>query len=164
MIYELVEANDPILTTKAERFDFSNPPTDPIQLARDLTETMIQHKGLGLAANQCGLPYSCFVMHSNPVLCCFNPRIVDQTTELIKMVEGCLTFPGLFLNINRPRTIKVRYTQPNGETITKEFDGMTARIYMHELDHLNGVIYTTHVTKLELDIAKRKSRKLMRKK
>ena len=164
MIYELVEANDSSLITKAERFDFSNPPTDPVQLAKDLTETMIHYKGFGLAANQCGLPYSCFVMHSNPIICCFNPRIVDQATEIIKMVEGCLTFPGLFLNIKRPRTIKVRYTQPNGETLTKEFDGMTARVYQHELDHLNGVIYTAHVTKLELDIAKRKSRKLLRKK
>src|SRR5687768_294498 len=146
MIYEIIPKDDSCLTTKVERFDFSNPPTDPSQLARDLTETMIHHKGLGLAAPQVGLPYRCFVMSSNPVLCVFNPRIVDQTTHKIKMVEGCLTFPGLFLNIERPRSIKVRYTQPNGETLTKEFDGMTARVFLHELDHLDGILYITHVS------------------
>lgn len=156
MIYELVEPSDETLRTPVDVFDFDNPATDPIQLAKDLAETMVHHAGLGLAAPQLGLPYSCFVMGSNPVLACFNPRIVDTSSDEIKLLEGCLTYPGLFLNIRRSRNIRARYTQPNGEIVTRDFDGMTARVFQHETDHLNGILFLSHVTRLELDIAKRK--------
>src|SRR5665213_1536971 len=118
MILDLVPPTDPILKQKLEKFSFTNPPTDPTQLARDITETMISKNGLGLAANQVGLPYRVFAMKSNPVYVCFNPIIVDISTEKIYLEEGCLTFPGLFIKIKRPKTIKARFTMPNGQTDT----------------------------------------------
>lgn len=146
MIMDLVPKDHNLLTTKLENFDFSNPPTDPIQLAKDLTETMLHHSGIGLAANQCGLPYRVFVIKSNPVLACFNPRIVDISSEQVYLEEGCLTFPNYYVRVQRPKKIKVRYTYPNGQTVTQIYDGMTARIFQHELDHLNGVLFQSRAT------------------
>ncbi len=163
MIHELVRSDHPILRQKMEPFDFTNPPTDPVQLARDLTETMIHNKGLGLSANQIGLPYRVFALSANPVYVCFNPRIVDETElNIVLMDEGCLSFPNLFLKIKRPRTIKVRFVLPNGETQTQKFDGMTARCFQHELDHLNGIVYTDRVSTYHLDRGMNKKKQIDR--
>ena len=76
--YKLVSKNDAILKTKTERFDFTNPPEDPIKLAYLLSDVMIKEEGIGLAAPQIGLPYRVFVMGKSPIICCFNPFIVDK--------------------------------------------------------------------------------------
>ena len=116
-ILPLVDKNDLILKTELEYFDFSNPPTDPIQLARDLAETMIENKGLGLAANQVGLPYRAFVINGEQILACFNPKIVDSSADQVYMLEGCLSHPGLSVKIKRPAVIKVRFTVPNNRKV-----------------------------------------------
>jgi peptide deformylase len=136
-----------------------NPPTDPIQLAKDLTETMLQNNGIGIAANQCGLPYRVFAIRSNPVLVCFNPRIVDLSSEELYLEEGCLTFPNYYVKVKRPKKIKVRFTMPNGQVDTRIFDGMTARIFQHELDHLDGILFMSRATKYHRDQAEKKARK-----
>jgi len=81
MIYELVKHDHPLLSTVLEHFDFDNPPIDPVELATNLTETMLKNNGLGLSASQCGLPYRAFVIANNPVMACFNPRIIDASYE-----------------------------------------------------------------------------------
>lgn len=135
---QLVSHDHPLLNQTLEEFDFSNPPTDPIQLAQQLAELMLRTRGVGLSANQAGLPYRVFVFASNPITACFNPRIVDTGEELLALEEGCLSYPGLAIKIKRPKNIKVRYTLPNGEVVTQKFSGITARIFQHELDHMNG--------------------------
>lgn len=159
LVCELVDKNHPILRQKTERFDFSNPPYDPVELAHRLTQTMISKGGVGLAAPQIGLPYRAFALKSNPVLVCFNPIVVDASSEEVEMEEGCLSFPGLILKVKRPKIIKVRFTLPNGETRTEKFIGMTARIFLHELDHLNGILFTSKVGKVTLEMAKKKANK-----
>lgn len=141
MIHNLVPITDPILKTYIDEFDFSNPPIDPFQLAVDLSETMIYNNGIGLAANQIGLPYRAFAMTGSPIHVCFNPRILDQTTEQVLLEEGCLSYPGLKVKIKRPKSIRVRFTKANGETVTEKFTGITARVFQHEFDHLNGEIF-----------------------
>lgn len=139
-----------LLHAKLEPFNFENPPTDPIQLAIDLTETMLFHNGLGLAANQCGLPYRLCVIRSDPVIAMFNPKIVDWSDESNVLDEGCLSFPNMLVKVKRPNSIRIRYTQPNGETITKKFQGMTARIMCHEVAHLNGELFTHDLSPFNL--------------
>lgn len=158
-VRDLVEKSNPILKQKTERFNFSNPPIDPVLLARMLAETMIKNGGIGLAAPQIGLPYRAFALRTNPVMVCFNPLIADLSTEQIELEEGCLTFPGLILKIKRPSMIRARYTLPNGETKTDKFIGMTARAFLHEMDHLDGVLFTSHVGKVALELAKNKAKK-----
>lgn len=160
MILDLVPKDHSLLTTKLEPFDFTNPPTDPIQLAKDLTETMIAKNGIGIAANQCGLPYRVFAIRSNPVFVCFNPKIVDTSTEEIYLDEGCLTYPNYYVKIKRPKKIKVRFTMPNGMTETKVFEGITARIFLHEYDHLDGILFMSRATLYHRQQAEKKSRKV----
>lgn len=152
----LVNNTDQILYTKTERFDFSNPPIDPSELAHILAQTMIANNGIGLAAPQIGLPYRAFVLTGKPIMCCFNPIIVDTSSEQIYLEEGCLSFPDLIVKIKRPKIIRARYTMPNGETITNKFIGMTARIFQHELDHLNGIVFTQRANSYHLEKAKKK--------
>jgi peptide deformylase len=151
MIYDLVHYRDPILHSPIPPFDFTNPPTDPSILGQNLYETMVAHNGIGLSANQCGLPYRVFVMVApdDKYIACFNPKIVDFSEEKLYLDEGCLSYPGLFVKIKRPKIIKVRYTQSDGETVTRKFDGMSSRCFQHELSHLDGVVHinlanTTH--------------------
>ena len=140
-ILNLVDRNDPILRKVAEPFDFSNPPTDPAQLYNDMGETMIAKKGLGLAANQVGLPYRFFVLTGEKVLGVFNPKVVDFSPEMVIMNEGCLSYPGLVLKVKRPAHIRARFTMPDGQTTTMKFEGLSARCFLHELDHLDGIVH-----------------------
>lgn len=163
MILPLVESGHPLLLEELQEFDFKNPPTDPIELANNLIETMKHHKGLGLSANQCGLPYRVFALWSQEPLVCFNPRVVDQTTEFVQLDEGCLTFPNLFIKIKRPKAIKVRFEDPFGQTQTEKFIGMTARGFLHEMDHLDGVMFTKRASVPHLTRAWNQKKQLDRK-
>ena len=159
MIHELVDKHHPILKTELEKFDFKNPPTDPIQLAHDLAETMLDKGGIGISANQIGLPYRAFAMMAEQIIVCFNPILLSTSDEQIVLEEGCLSYTNLFVKIKRPQNIRVRYTEPNGNVITEKFGGMTARIFQHELDHLDGVIYTNRANKIHLEQARKNVKK-----
>jgi len=154
-ILSLVKENDPILKTETQKFDF-NSGIDPIEIAKNLTETMIANNGLGLSANQVGLPYRVCAITGNTVRVMFNPRIVNVSDEQVVMEEGCLSFPGLLIKVKRPATVKVRYTQPNNQTVTEEFAGLTARVVLHELDHLDGITYIDKATRFHLEQARKK--------
>ena len=156
MIYELIDCNDPLLKQEMELFDFTNPPIDPLDLVSNLAETMLANNGIGLSANQCGLPYRVFVMLGQELIPCFNPRIVDVSSETVILEEGCLSYPDFFVKVKRPRRIKVRYAEPNGNVVTTVFDGMTARVFQHELDHLNGVNYQQRANRYHLEQARKK--------
>ena len=159
-IMELVKETDPILTTPTEAFDFDNPPLDPEKLAMDLVEFMRGKGGVGIAANQVGLPYSVFAMDGEPAHVCFNPRIINMSEETIVLEEGCLSWPGLILPIERSRHVRIRFTGPNGETFTKQFINMTARIIQHECSHLRGeVFFEGLVSRTKLSMAIKKAKK-----
>lgn len=164
MIRDLVPEKDQVLHEETQKFDFANPPVDPIELSKDLAETMIQNKGLGLSANQIGEPYRVFVLTGEQIRACFNPKIVSQSVEQTVQVEGCLSYPGLFVKVKRPAVVKIRYTQPNGNTITEEFAGLTARIVQHEIDHLDGITIVDRAHPIHLEQAMRKRKQNLRKK
>lgn len=150
----LVEQNDPILTTKCQDFDFSNPPFDPIEFAKNLVKFMYENNGIGLAANQIGVPYRVFAMRGSPEnFVCFNPKVVQASEQTIVLEEGCLTYPGLFVKVKRPQFLRVRFNTPNGDTRTETFTNMTARTFQHELDHLDGIIFYNKANKYHRDQA-----------
>ena len=156
---KLVDKRDPVIRAVLKKFDFSNPPINPTELSYMLCDTMLVNKGIGLAANQIGVPYRVFAMRTEPMTVCFNPLIVDKSTKETLLEEGCLTFPGFFVKVPRADIIKVRYTEPNGQTVTKKFAGMTARIFQHELDHLDGKLFTDYVNRTALALAMKKANK-----
>ena len=148
MILDIKET--PELHKVLEPFNFHNRPCDPLELATNLAETMLNKNGLGLAANQCGLSYRVFVIRSEPMLACFNPVITAFGPDQVLLDEGCLSFPFLYIKIKRPDLVRVRYQDPNGETIVERFVGMTSRIFQHELDHLNGITFQSHANRIHL--------------
>lgn len=163
MILNIVDPGHPGLYKEVENFDFANPPCDPIELANNLIETMTAHKGIGLAAPQCGLPYRAFALWSEKPLVIFNPRVVDQSSEFVQLDEGCLTFPHLFIKIKRPKIIKVRYQDATGQTHTEKFIGMTARGFLHEMDHLDGILFQKRASIPQLNKANNQRKILERK-
>ena len=150
---------------KLPSFDFSNPPTDPHELTVKLVETMLENTKRGiysLSAPELGLPYRVFVMAGQPPVVCFNPRIVDETTEEIVLEESCYSNPNLFVKIKRPKIIKVRYNDMDGNLHNEKFIGMTARAFQHELDHLNGFNYTRRANPIHLQRALNKKKQIDR--
>lgn len=163
MIYDLVDSKHPILKTQTENFDFDMPRYNPEELAKNLAETMIHHKGVGLAAPQCGIPLSVFVVGdpSNPdsIMAFFNPKIVDISGDLNYYDEGCLSFQHLFIKIQRPSVIRLRFTDMYNETTTTKYTGFTARVIQHEYDHLQGTVFMDKAKSFHLQKA-RKDQKL----
>jgi len=149
------------LHIRCQPFDFENPPFDPIVFSQELVKTMYEQNGLGLAANQVGVPYQIFAMRGAPEnFVIFNPRIIDLSTEEILLEEGCLSYPGLIVKIKRPSLIKVRFQTPNGETRTEKFVGMTARVFLHENDHLLGIRHYDRASRYHRDQAFKRVRKV----
>lgn len=162
-IYKLVSEEHPILRQVMPEWDFKNPPMNAIELASNLVETCRQHKGYGLSANQCGLPYRVFVMgYDTQYVSFFNPKIVSTEGEC-HLIEGCLSFPFLGLRITRPKLIHVEYQDYNGDTKTNTFDGISARCFLHELDHMNGIVYTDKVKPMALQSGMQKRNKILKK-
>lgn len=162
MIYDLVPASHPALKTVPPFFDFANPPINPLDLASDLAETMLHHNGIGIAANQVGLLHRVFILRTEELLPCFNPRVVDFSDETVYLEEGCLTHPGLFVKIKRPRRVKVRYTEPDGNVVTRVFHDMTARAFAHELDHLDGIDPLSRASRIHMEQARNRQKRFLR--
>ena len=161
-ILPLVPNTNQVLFKRTINFDFLNPPLPPIYLANCLIATMNHYSGMGLSANQCGLPFRVFVMRAEEAIICFNPRIIEVSKNHVSFDEGCLSYPFLYLKIKRPDKIKVRYTNVYGETYTKQFEGITARCFLHEMDHLNGINFTKRANIALLNRAKRQCTKIQR--
>lgn len=154
----------PLLKQKMPIFDFSKPIIDPVELSSRLKLTMKNYNGLGLAANQCNIPARCFVIQDGEKqIEFFNPRILESSEENNDLLEGCLSFPGLTLKISRSNYIIAEYENESGATIQSQIAGLSARIFQHELDHLNGVKFTERVGKIKLHMAKKTQQKILRK-
>jgi peptide deformylase len=159
-IFNLVSENDPILKKVMPEFDFENPPTNPNQLASSLVETCIKHRGYGLSANQCGLKYRVFVMGAGTeYVAFFNPTVVAMYDET-HMVEGCLSFPMLALGITRAAAIDVEYQDYTGAFKSAHYTGISARCFLHELDHMNGIVYTSRAKSMALQSGMKKRGKI----
>lgn len=163
MIYDLVKDDNPVLHTPAEKFDFNNPQMDPVELFENLKATMIANRGVGLAAPQVGISLAVFVVghpdDPNNVFAVFNPKIVNSE-GIVDEEEGCLSYPGMYIKMKRPATIRARYTTQSNVTDTIKFGGFTARAFQHEYDHILGKVFTKEATGLQLERAKKQKKKL----
>ena len=148
--------HDFLNVTELEKFDFNNPQVDAPNLSASMVKLMRKLGGYGLAANQVGLPLRMFVIEGEPAYAVFNPRITYYGDEEILLEEGCLSYPGLSLKIRRPRFMRARFQDPYGDFVTKQFDGITSRVFQNEYDHTEGVDFTQKVSKMKLQMAKKK--------
>jgi len=137
------------------------------ELSEAMFDTMKKYGGIGLSANQVGLPFNMFVLGDHPdveknlKMTCFNPMIISSSVEEETMKEGCLTFPFVFLSITRPRKVVVKYEDENGDLKEGSLDGMISRVFQHEHDHMLGKTFVDGVSKLKLDMAYKKAEKMM---
>lgn len=159
----LLPDNHPMLLRAMPEYDFAQP--DALITARAIANTLIEamkhYGGIGLAANQVGIEERVFVMDTGmgPVAM-FNPTVTWLSQESHKLEEGCLTFKNIWLSISRPKECQVRYTDENGVTQVLDLKGYEARCALHEMDHLDGLTFIKRVSRLKLDMAKKKASKL----
>jgi peptide deformylase len=145
---------------------YSDPLPNPIMdnLVERLKLTMKAYGGIGLSANQCGVFERVFVIGAGDFqLVCINPKVIEASTELVKDNEGCLSYPGLFVKIERPRSIRVEFLDQTGEKREMSLEGLTARCFLHELEHMNGKSFTDNVGPVALRLAKQKQQKRIKK-
>jgi peptide deformylase len=134
------------------------------KLVERLKLTMKLYGGIGLSANQCGVYQRVFVIgHGDFQMVCINPKVSEISEETIKSDEGCLSYPGLFVKIERPAAIKVEFTTETGEIKQMMLDGLTARCFLHELEHLNGRRFTQHVKPVAMKLARQRQIKRVKK-
>lgn len=155
-----MELNDKHLLEECQEFDFINPPFDPTEFAQELVNFMLEKNALGVAANQIGVPYRIFAMRGAPEnFVCFNPRVVASSEEEVVLEEGCLSYPNLLVKVKRPQHVRVRFAGPNGETFTQQFTGLSARVFQHEYEHLEGKRFFDNANKYHRDQAFRRLKK-----
>ena len=159
----IVKFPNPILRQRMPEFDFNNPVMDPVELEKSMIETMLTLDGIGLAANQVGLNTRVFVMghRDNPeaAQAFFNPVVTANTEDIADMEEGCLSFPGIYVKVKRPTKIKARWQNSQGEFEEGEFDGYNCKCFLHEYDHLEGIVFQDRVSTLKWAIAVKKTNK-----
>jgi peptide deformylase len=158
---QLIKHPNPILKQQAENWDFKNHVNAAV-IEREMLETMNAHSGIGLAGNQVGLLRRVFVMKLSDgrELGCFNPWIMIGDNDLKEDTEGCLSFTNLWLKVERHNKITAAYLDNTGKQCIIELEGLDSRCFQHELDHLDGITFTEHVSDLKLKMAEKKQRKL----
>ncbi|MEO3997650.1 peptide deformylase [Mesorhizobium sp. CAU 1732] len=164
MIRPLVILPDPVLrqlSKPVERVD-----DDLRRFADDMLETMYDAPGIGLAAIQVGTPLRMVVIDLSkedepkaPQIF-INPQIVAQGDAPSVYEEGCLSIPDYYAEVERPDTVTVKYLDRDGKERVLDADGLMATCLQHEIDHLNGVLFIDHISKLKRDMVVRKFKKL----
>jgi peptide deformylase len=159
---KLVIYPDDRLETECKDVDLENPGFDPKTLKTQLVDLMLSSGGIGLSANQVGLNIKVFVMGDsveNSTMC-INPTVLQYTSETQDDIEGCLSFPNVFVKIKRPKEILAKFYDENLEEKVVKIEGYSAKCYLHELDHLLGITMKDRVSSLKWDMAQRKRKKI----
>jgi len=125
----------------------------------DMIKLMLDERGMGLAANQIGITKRFFAIGHNSFdtfqkhVIIWNPQVINFSKEKVIDVEGCLSFKGIWLKVERPKIIEVQYETTQGETKTARLDGMESKCFQHECDHLEGITFNKRVSKLRWQMA-----------
>lgn len=171
MIVPIVIYGAPILRQTA--FDI-HPEDLPDQVTANLFDTLKRAEGIGLAAPQIGLNKRIFVIDTTPLAdeeaefkpvekVCLNPRLLYADDILTSFNEGCLSIPGIFRELERPERIRVTYQTLFFETVEEELSGLEARIFQHEYDHLDGILFVDRLSGLQKRLIQGKLNKLKKK-
>ena len=161
---KLVYYPNKLLDQELTEVDLESPGFNPVELKEQMIDVMLASGGIGLTASQVGLDYKLFVMgdsKENATLH-INPTVLEYTEETVTEIEGCLSFPNMFVKIKRPKEILAEFYDINLQKQTVKITGYSARCYLHELDHCLGITFKDRASKLKWDMAKKKAKKLDR--
>ncbi len=165
-LLHIVTVPDPVLKQTAHSIE--NISAQIKQQAADMIETMYEAPGIGLAANQVGILNRMFVMDTNyrkekssrnPIVM-INPEIVWKSEEISIMEEGCLSIPQQYAEVERPKSVRVKYIDLNGETVEFIGEDLASHCIQHELDHLNGILFIDYLSRLKRNMILRKVEKM----
>ena len=138
-----------------------------IFISKKMIETMKRAPGVGLAANQIGILQKIITVNiqdhekeTEKVYALFNPSIKSYSTETVVMEEGCLSFPKQFIEIERPASIEIEYTNEKNKIIKGEKNGYEARVLQHEVDHLSGKLFVDYLSSLKRNMIIKRVQKL----
>lgn len=166
---ELVKSPSEWLERTVDPFDFDK--LDAKAIEKEMIEIMIASDGIGLSANQVALNAQIFVMRPIDMegltepFAVINPKIIAVNQDEDGMIlgpEGCLSHPGLVLNVKRPKSLVAEFLDSDKNSRIINFVDINARCFAHEYDHLQGIEFTDRVSRLKLDMAKKKQKKRMR--
>ena len=163
-IKPLVLLPDPILRKKSEPLERVDGEVQ--KLADDMLETMYDAPGIGLAAIQVGIPRRLLVIDCSKEdedlapMVFVNPQVVESSEERSTYEEGCLSIPDYYAEVERPAEVTVEYLDRDGKQQQMRADGLLATCLQHEIDHLNGVLFIDHISKLKRDMVIKKFTKL----
>ena len=182
-IREILEAPDPRLKTVSEPVEAFD--DDLRTLVDDMFETMYDANGIGLAAIQVGVPKRVLVIDlqpededAEPVPCehdghhhthqptrkepriFVNPEVLDPAEELACYQEGCLSVPDIYADVDRPKTCRLRWQDVDGNAHEEALEGLMATCIQHEMDHLNGILFIDHLSRLKRNMALKKLEKM----
>ena len=164
MIYPIYAYGFPVLRKKAEDID-KNSDIDVKQLAEDMFETMYAASGVGLAGPQIGKSLRIFVIDADAMdpenlkgykKVFINPQILEEDGEEWVFEEGCLSIPKIREEVSRQEKVTINYFDENWEEHTETFDGVVARVVQHEYDHIEGVLFTDHLSSFKKRLLKGK--------
>jgi peptide deformylase len=165
-IKPLIILPDPILRQVSKPVERVDAPLR--KLADDMLETMYDAPGIGLAAIQIGEPLRMLVIDlakedETPAPHVFiNPEILERAEARSVYEEGCLSIPDYYAEVERPATVRVKYLDRDGKLQETQAEGLLATCLQHEIDHLNGVLFIDHISKLKRDMVVKKFKKLAR--
>jgi len=151
------------LRAKTRDFDFKK--DDTTRIKNELIAAMWSESGLGISANQLGYDCRVFVMRGETkadTLTCINPKIKEFSDEMNTMEEGCLSLPDVFARVVRPAEIVVTFQNELNEEETQSLDGLTARVFQHELDHLDGILFIDRIGPFSRQRAFEKAKKIQK--
>ena len=129
------------------------------QFESDMIKLMLEERGMGLAANQIGITKRFFAIGHDSFdtfqkhAIIWNPQVINFSKDKVIDVEGCLSFKGTFVKVERPKQIEVQYETTQGKTRFAKLNGMESKCFQHELDHLDGITFNKRVSKLRWDMA-----------
>ncbi len=142
-VVEIKKFNEPVLRKKCSRVQKIDREVKDIIV--DMAQTMEKENGFGLAAPQVGVSKRIIVVRADAgdrrILVLVNPKIISKSKKIEELEEGCLSFPGIFLEIKRPKKVEVKGLDINGKEINFSADGILARVLQHEIDHLDGILF-----------------------
>ena len=165
-VLEIKLLPDPILRKKASPLEKVSEEVKTI--LNDMAETMYNAPGIGLAGNQVGVLKRLVVMDCSTdeedpnLIKMINPEIVTSSDEKEELEEGCLSIPDHKSIVKRPANVKVKYLNIDGIEQTLDAEGLLAACVQHEIDHLNGILFVDHISRLKRDMILRKVKKQLR--
>ena len=143
MLKPLIPSEDPLLHKRIKKCSYN---LDRLELSKILNENMFHYDGVGLSANQIGINERAFIMmidlETKKTITCFNPKIIKESKIEEIMQEGCLSYPGITMELSRSKNIIVKYEDEEKNIFKRRLVEFSARVFQHEYDHMEGIDFT----------------------